>query len=485
MASALNSEKVAHKTTTEDLTKLKRDTGSIRLLTSQGKHAAERRAEGLKAKLSDVTIQALLSKGCAADLRVVGGAFGLPSFSSSSSSSNQAPTSLAAEQGVQLEQERSTLLNELTSIKMFATECVNALRSTGLQLAKQVQIERQGGASGKVSGKAKAADPALISRTTTETAFVGDLFPALARYSSTNGLDHPASKVLQQAIEEAEHQASQLALLSAERAECEQRVRSNARMEPKSSEPGTSSSSARTTATEEALRQSYASDRFKLSQLEQRCKQYERELAQCKEREAQAAMMLQLAQQGTGPSSTRSERATTHSRSTKDDVQNLIPQRIPSLQEHKQQVNNDDQELDTTPTEPPPSLRPAVPAARSTTPSMEGTVVDYGSDQETSNSDAHRASRKRKAGDELNVRPGGTRPAAARRFSARLARPDPIAPSTNPLFGGDSRGVNVQGPFESTPLTKRPKTEDGPVGLERAAAPSKRSLLGAGSRGAR
>lgn len=503
-----------------------------------------------------------------------------------------------------LEQDRSALVSELTAIKLFATECVNSLRSAGLALAKQIQNEHlrsSGGfpatGNGTSNGRPKVSagsapktsspsdTPELLSRTTSEPAFVGDLFPALLRYSRTDqAQDHPASKALAQATEELDHQASQLTLLSKVRAELEDEARYRAKLLDASTEPtsctqdkipakeGTVHGSSQA---EKALSQSLAAMQRELTRLEKKCKHQEGELARCQERAAQAGALLHMYQQQEQHSSAGSKLKATHSTSSdngrldqyksqvkahpalENDPGSIIPSRHISHHPRRDQPitnarsegaeeggnvqhttkelparrscssgNTENTDPDTTPTAPPPlsknASKPNEPRAaldqskpapqqdgRSTTPSLDGTVIDFGSEasrsstatdmysgvgtaadaghdkQETYWAGASKG-KKRKAGDhdDLEALMGENQPKNAARlpstshFGNRLRGGK--GPSENPVearhqFGAgkrkpeeldaphsyeDARLRDTKGadpPMESTPMPKRTK----------------------------
>lgn len=473
------------------MAKLKRDLGGVRLLSSQAKHAAERRAELLKAKLSDVTIQTLLTKGCAADLRVVGGAFDL-----SGSGSSQVDNPLITTQIAALEEERSALLGELTAVKLFATECVNALRATGLQLAKQILVE-QSQVSSLTAAKNPAPKPtdlAFLSRTTSDPAFVGDMFPTFVRYGSNNNQEHPALKALKQATAEVEHQASQMVLFSTMRMEQDQRLQLRDKAETATAlHEGELDRSAKTTvALAEAiltdLRQRLAEVEDVNSRLEIQNREQARELAlieneltrrnndlaNARLEAAQTAASLALYRERKAPGSeTQTAKGTTtqvapqtraHPALGKEPSMSFSVHvdRLPAPVQHASGPPTDDQDGDTTPKEPPPT---SIVPEGSTTPSLEGTVIDYGSEadgaDETPEGPRTGLGKKRKAqqdhdphGDDREVFDQESL-GKFRHVSARLAHLEEVAARTP--FAGAGRGANLAGPSESTPMPKRAK----------------------------
>lgn len=232
LAENLRNEVQSHRSTRDDLMLLRRDLASLRESSMLHKIAQERKCESLRSKLSEMSTQALLAKGCVADVRVIGGAF----EASSSSEDLNTPGQLAMDQVRDLERERNIHLDQMIALKQLAVECINALREAGRKLALHAAYERaemsnstskhQDDASGELK---------LTSATTSKSAFIGELFPPLFFLSnnkdgSSSSDQHPALVALGSALQEVRNQSETLDTLRSDRSASLQRLLSKAKL---------------------------------------------------------------------------------------------------------------------------------------------------------------------------------------------------------------------------------------------------------------
>ncbi|KDN43664.1 hypothetical protein K437DRAFT_147144 [Tilletiaria anomala UBC 951] len=231
----LSRETASHRSTRDDLLRLRRDVASIKQASVQAKVRAERKSENLRSKLSELSTQALMAKGCAADVRVIGGVFSHAEGSRVELPEQSTAGQLAMDQVKELEEERSKHLDEIIALKMLSVESINALREAGRKLSFHVGYERveleSGDGGKKPSGKNRAIENVLLSSTTNTTAFIGDLFPPQFQLSRANaGTEHPAFTALLDALQEVRHQGDQLEALKSDRSASLQRLLSKAKL---------------------------------------------------------------------------------------------------------------------------------------------------------------------------------------------------------------------------------------------------------------
>ncbi len=242
------------------MTRVRRELSSLKQATAQSKLIAERKSENLRAKLGDMSTQALLAKGALADLRVIGGVFDQPvsydgthgGWSSraaqeeeeAAAARQRAAHQLAQDQVQALERERSLHLDQLIALKGVAVECINALREAARKLAFHVAYERAEGGDTALQRKIDAGEAVhnvlagtLQHPSTSTTAYIGDLFPPLVRLSSSASgskgpnAEHPAAQALSLALQEVRGQSESLETLRADRSASLQRLLSKAKLQ--------------------------------------------------------------------------------------------------------------------------------------------------------------------------------------------------------------------------------------------------------------